>query len=59
MNKRILQQVGFSKEVKAVEQKECPICGIKIDMKAFRDKLSVKEYAISGLCQKCQDDIFG
>lgn len=59
MNKRILQQAGFGEEVKAVEQKECPICGIKIDMVAFRDELSVKEYEISGICQKCQDDIFG
>lgn len=59
MNKRILQQAGFGEEVKAVERKECPICGIKIDMAAFRDELSVKEYEISGICQKCQDEIFG
>lgn len=59
MNKRILQQAGFGEEVKAVERKECPICGIKIDMVAFRDELSVKEYEISGICQKCQDEIFG
>lgn len=25
----------------------------------FRDDLSRKEYSISGLCQKCQDSIFG
>ena len=25
----------------------------------FRDELSRKEYTISGLCQKCQDSIFG
>ena len=25
----------------------------------FRDELSVKEYRISGLCQKCQDGVFG
>ena len=25
----------------------------------FRDALSKKEYGISGLCQKCQDSIFG
>lgn len=24
----------------------------------FRDELSRKEYRISGLCQKCQDDTF-
>ena len=25
----------------------------------FRDEISRKEYTISGLCQKCQDSIFG
>jgi hypothetical protein len=25
----------------------------------FRDDLSIKEYQISGLCQSCQDDVFG
>jgi hypothetical protein len=25
----------------------------------FTDELSKKEFSISGLCQKCQDDFFG
>ena len=25
----------------------------------FRDELSVREYRISGMCQKCQDSVFG
>ncbi len=25
----------------------------------FRDAVSRREYTISGLCQKCQDEIFG
>jgi hypothetical protein len=25
----------------------------------FRDALSRREYSISGLCQKCQDELFG
>jgi hypothetical protein len=25
----------------------------------FRDDLSRKEHTISGLCQKCQDEVFG
>lgn len=58
MNKELLKHAGFSKEVEAVEDKRCPICGIKINMIEFRDELSKKEYEISGLCQRCQDDIF-
>lgn len=27
--------------------------------KWFRDVESVKEFTISGLCQKCQDEVFG
>ena len=26
---------------------------------SFRDDISRKEYAISGMCQKCQDSVFG
>ena len=43
----------------AKEKKICVYCGKKIEMEDFRDKLSIKEYEISGLCQKCQDDTFG
>lgn len=25
----------------------------------FRDEISKKEFSISGLCQKCQDKVFG
>lgn len=34
----------------------CSMCGGPIG--TFRDELSEKEYHISGMCQKCQDDIF-
>lgn len=59
MNKKILQQTGFGEEVKAVEQGDCPLCKHKVDKDEFRDELSRKEFEISGLCQSCQDDIFG
>lgn len=59
MNKRILQQVGFGEEVKAVEQGICPLCKCKVNKDEFRDELSRKEFEIAGLCQLCQDEIFG
>jgi len=38
----------------------CPWCGKEVDPRTeFRDPLSVKEFTISGLCQKCQDSVFG
>ena len=35
----------------------CVTC--KGEAKVFKDALSVEEYRISGLCQKCQDRVFG
>lgn len=37
----------------------CATCSNEIHMEHFRDALSVKEYSISGMCQECQDSIFG
>ena len=59
MNKRILQQAGFGEDVKAVERGDCPLCKRKVDKDEFRDAISRREFEISGLCQSCQDDIFG
>jgi hypothetical protein len=59
MNKRILQLAGFGEEVKAVERGDCPLCKRKVNKDEFRDELSRKEFEISGLCQLCQDEIFG
>lgn len=39
-----------------VKKNKCTSCRNKIGK--FRDKLSRKEYSISGMCQKCQDKIF-
>ena len=34
----------------------CTFCGSQIG--EFKDDLSRQEWAISGLCQECQDEIF-
>ena len=57
MNKDIMKQAGFDEEMKLVEDEKCPIC--KKEITEFKDELSRKEYEISGMCQQCQDDIFG
>lgn len=38
---------------------QCVTCGKSVDIADFRDTLSVKEYGISRMCQKCQDSVFG
>ena len=56
---------GFTKkafgrsQTEANKKKICVFCGKEIKMEDFKDQLSIKEYEISGLCQKCQDDTFG
>ena len=37
----------------------CPLCAKPINEADFRDELSKKEFKISGMCQKCQDDFWG
>ena len=49
---------GRTTAIKADRCVPAPIgCGNPVA--EFRDKLSYKEYTISGLCQKCQDGVFG
>lgn len=41
----------------AHKQNICVKC--KGSAHSFKDKLSAKEYTLSGFCQKCQDQFFG
>lgn len=41
----------------AIESDLCVTCSGPAEK--FRDDLSRKEYTISGMCQKCQDSVFG
>ena len=41
------------------QEGKCPICKKKINVNEYRNKLSWEEAKISGLCQQCQDKIFG
>ena len=56
MNRDIMIQAGFSKEVARVDAGLCPTCDEEVG--PFKDDLSRKEYGISGMCQPCQDMMF-
>jgi hypothetical protein len=46
--------------VKTISDGYCVSCDTTgIVATSFRDDISRKEFAISGLCQSCQDDVFG
>ena len=40
-----------------IDAGKCPTCGEPAG--SFRDDISRKEFAISGMCQECQDSVFG
>jgi hypothetical protein len=50
-----LRNLGRARSL-AIAGRSCVTCGKRADI--FRDSLSVKEYHISGMCQKCQDEVF-
>jgi len=53
-----MKSMGFHKEMENVKNRKCPLCGEKININDFKDPLSIKEFKISGMCQKCQDEVF-
>lgn len=38
-------------------EKNCRTCNSPVG--DFKDELSIKEFMISGMCQNCQDEMFG
>lgn len=57
--KSFLKSLGFRREVKMVEKCICPLCTDRVDEDEFRNEVFIKEYKSSGLCQGCQDTVFG
>ena len=46
--------------VASIRGNTCVFCQKTIDPETeFKDELSRKEFTISGICQKCQDQTFG
>ena len=59
MNAEIMKALGLGGYVKDVESGKCPSCNMPIALTSFRNAISLKEFRISGLCQECQDKVFG
>lgn len=56
VNQFAVETFGRSKS-ESIEKKICVTCGGKAGL--FTSLQSVKEYKISGMCQKCQDKVGG
>jgi hypothetical protein len=53
----LLERVTGKSREDTIRAGKCMTCDG--DATEFRDKLSEQEYRISGMCQKCQDSVFG
>tara|TARA_R100000963_G_C4614381_1_gene83764 strand:+ start:129 stop:359 length:231 start_codon:yes stop_codon:yes gene_type:complete len=54
---QMLSKLTGVSRVGAVAEASCVTCSGEAS--SFRDSLSQKEYTISGMCQSCQDSVFG
>jgi len=59
VNKEIMKAMGFEREVRMAEEGLCPFCGKEVNIDDFRDKISLKDFGVTGLCQGCQDKTYG
>jgi hypothetical protein len=59
MHVKLMENLGFGAEIQQIKKGNCPMCHEPVDQSEFRDQASVKEFGISGMCQSCQDKIFG
>ncbi|HIB83895.1 MAG TPA: hypothetical protein EYO59_04635 [Chromatiaceae bacterium] len=55
----ILEAITGRNRMESILTLTCATCGNDAQNHAFRDTLSWKEFNISGMCQKCQDEVFG
>ena len=43
----------------SITEKVCVSCEVDVKLDDFREEISLREFHISGLCQTCQDGVFG
>lgn len=57
--KELIKKIGMVEQINNVNEELCATCGKDMKKETFRNRLSIKEYSISGMCQSCQDEVFG
>ena len=57
--KSFLKSLRIRRRVLTVKGCTCPLCAEKVDKEEFRNEVFRKEFESSGLCQGCQDTVFG
>jgi len=54
---KVLTRISGMSRQEAMDNCICPTC--RKPLTGFRNRISEKEFRISGMCQKCQDSVFG
>jgi hypothetical protein len=57
--KRFLRKLLFWRKIRMVKDHRCPFCDERVDKSEFKNKVFVREFESSGLCQECQYTVFG
>lgn len=57
MNFEIMRAIDGGEAERAINMGLCPTC--RQPVRGFRNAISMKEFGISGMCQQCQDSVFG
>ena len=56
---RFLRKLRFWQKVTMFKDYRCPICEERVNKGEFRNEAFMREFKSSGLCQECQDTVFG
>lgn len=57
--KSFLKSLESGQGVPMAENCRCPLCADRVDEEEFRNEAFMREFELSGLCQECQDTVFG
>jgi hypothetical protein len=55
----VIKEVLGINRIESIRSNKCVFGDPPHDASKFRNDISQKEYRISGLCQECQDSVFG
>ena len=56
---RFRKALKFRHSVTKVGECRCPLCSLRVDIEEFRNKMFIREFETTGMCQGCMDTIFG
>jgi hypothetical protein len=57
--KRSLKELKIGQKIAMFKDYRCSLCSLRVDIEEFRNQVFFREFRISGLCQGCQDLVFG